>query len=262
MYSVPSWRVHKVVLSQALHEVSGELGSLRREFVEGLFRGVVEPDEVPDKAVRSRVRVARGGVRVYSYEGYAKHHAVDNALVKYYYNLALYYARRENQFLSGVALGRAIHYAQDGSIKTRRLLVLDVHDRVERGVEEAVKSIGRDVWRLCRDVKLSKEASTQGLEALCIAFRKTCELLKNFHTELAKPVDVKRLRKRVWAIRFTKAAIATAAILIALAIESILVLALAIIISIGIAYYRPKTYYEAMKAGLMILKPYSYKPAY
>jgi len=260
---MPSWRVHRTVLSQALREVSEELGALGERFVKGLYKGVVEPDKVSDKAVKIKVRITRSGrVRVRSYRGYAKHHTVDESLIEYYYNLALYHARRRNAFLSGVALGRAIHYAQDGSVETKRFPVLNVHDRVEEEIEEAIKSFGGDVWKLCRSTKLGREASTQGLEALCVAYEKTSRLLKNFFTELAEPVDVKELRRKVRMIRIAKIWIAVTVAIVAVATVGVSGLVIAIPICIATALYRPKTYYEAMKAGLMVLKPYSFEPAY
>ena len=255
---MPSWRVHRTILSQALREVSGELRALGEKFEEGLYRGVVEPDEVPDGVVKARM----GRRRTYFYIGHAKHHTVDETLINYYYNLALYYARRGRVLLSGVALGRAIHYAQDGSVKTRRFLILDEHERVEKEIEEALKSFEEGAWKYRRGAESSKKASTQGLEALCIAYEKTSRILKSFLAELTKPVDVEELRKRVQMIRGVKAGIAIASILVTLAAGNFLALAIAMLMSIVIALYRPKTYYEAMRAGLMVLKPYGFEPAY
>ena len=122
---MPSWRVHRTILSQALREVSGELRALGAKFEEGLYRGGVEPDEVPDGVVKARM----GRRRTYFYIGHAKHHTVDETLINYYYDLALYYARRGRVLLSGVALGRAIHYAQDGSV----MVYVDGHTLVQDG---------------------------------------------------------------------------------------------------------------------------------
>jgi len=63
-------------------------------------------------------------------------------------------------------------------------------------------------------------------------------------------------------IRGAKGGIAIASILVTLAVGNFLALAIAMLMSIVVALYRPKTYYEAMRAGLMVLKPYGFEPAY
>uniref|UniRef100_A0A7C5XLG4 Uncharacterized protein n=1 Tax=Ignisphaera aggregans TaxID=334771 RepID=A0A7C5XLG4_9CREN len=261
---MPSWSIHRLILSQALQDVCREfsLDSLDREFLKGLYRGVVEPDKVPDRVVKYRLRIGRSS-RVRVSTGYAKHHTVDKTLISYYYHLALYYARRENKMLSGLALGRAIHYAQDGAIKTRKYLLVDVHDEVEKELEILAKSLREDIQELCRDMKLDKKSSsTQDIEALCISYTQTIELLKNFFIELKQSIDIKKLWKIIWIARILKTITALTLITIPLLLNTYEALFFIIPITIGVALYRPRIYYEAMKTGVMILKPYNYKTVY
>ena len=266
LIGMPSWSIHRLVLSQALQVVCRELGldGLDREFLKSLYRGVVEPDKVPDRVVKYRLRIGRSSrVKVSTRIGYAKHHTVDKTLISYYYHLALYYARKENKMLSGLALGRAIHYAQDSAIKTRKYLLVDIHDKVEKELEALTKKLKEDIQELCRDVKLDrKSSSTQDIDALCIGYTQTIEILKNFFTELKQSIDIKKLWKRIWVTRTLKTIVALTLIAIPPLLNIYEALIITIPIAIGVALYRPKLYYEAMKSGIMILKPYSYKTAY
>jgi hypothetical protein len=250
---------------QALRDVLRGLGlqSIDGSFLEGLFRGVVEPDEVPDRVVTYVLRFGRGGdIRIGKKISYAKHHTVDEALVRYYYDLALFYARRGDMKLSGVALGRAIHYAQDGAVKTRKLMVLDVHEDVEKRISEAIKSLGQEVFKLCRGVELGKKSSSNALEALCIAYSRTLNILRNFFTELMQRPDIERLRRGVWMWRAGKALAMVAAVMAPLVLGSVEALAITLPTAIGLALYTPQTYYQAMRAGIMITKPRGYHTAY
>uniref|UniRef100_A0A7J3QF04 Uncharacterized protein n=1 Tax=Ignisphaera aggregans TaxID=334771 RepID=A0A7J3QF04_9CREN len=263
---MPSWSIHRLVLSQALQDVCRELSldSLDREFLKSLYRGVVEPDKVPDRVVRYRLRIGRSSrVKISTRIGYAKHHTVDKTLISYYYYLALYYARRENKMLSGLALGRAIHYAQDSAIKTRKYMLVDVHNEVEKELEALTKNLRKDIQELCRDLKLDKRSSsTQDIEALCISYTQTIEILKNFFIELKQSIDIKKLWKRIWITRTLKTITALTLITTPLLLNIYEALVFTIPIAVGIALYRPRLYYEAMKTGIMVLKPYNYKTAY
>jgi len=257
---MPSWDIHRLILLQALQDVCREfiLDSLGREFLDGLYRGIVEPDKKPDKVVRYRFK-GRGRVSVRV--GYAKHHTVDKTLVSYYYHLALYYARKENRMLSGLALGRAIHYAQDSSVKTKKYLVIDIHEEVEEELEDLAKNLGEDIQELCRDIELDEKPS-KGIEALCISYEQTIEILKNFFTELRESIDVEEMLKRIWIARILKTITALALAATPLLLNIYGALFFTIPIAIGVALYRPRIYYEAMKAGIMVLKPYSYETVY
>ncbi|MEM4570942.1 MAG: hypothetical protein QXE66_06510, partial [Desulfurococcaceae archaeon] len=75
-----------------------------------------------------------------------------------------------------------------------------------------------------------------------------------------KPVDVSELKRRVRRIRLAKALIASASALLTAVSPSLTALTLPIICITLL--FRPKTYYEAMRAGLMLLRPIGVKPAY
>jgi len=258
---MPSWRVHRRLLSHALRAVSAdELKALGGEFMRGVFIGVVEPDEVPDKVTKLTVSVSRRGyTKVRTRKSYVRHHTADTALIEYYYNLALYYARRGRNRLAGVALGRAIHYAQDSAVRTKKYLIFNVHDDVEKVMDSVLLATGGSLHSLCRNV--DKESSADAVEALCIAFKKTLAILTSFFRELSTPVDVEKLRKRVLKIRIAKACVALAGFATAVILQSWLVYGLSLIVAIALALYKPRTYIEAMKAGLMVVKPTDLLPA-
>ena len=87
---MPGEEVHKAVLDAALHDVP-EVVRPSKEFLNGLYRGVAEPDKVLDE-----VEVCRGKdeKKVCSRRP-AKHHGGDdevvNKLIEYYYLLSLYH---------------------------------------------------------------------------------------------------------------------------------------------------------------------------
>ena len=109
-----SWRVHRAL---ALRASAG----LSKDVVEGLLKGVVEPDVVVDR----RVICGRKRCRIFN----VRHHAgMPWSLVEYYFNFACFYRARGDLHATGRALGRALHYIHDGAVKTTR----DDHDKIER----------------------------------------------------------------------------------------------------------------------------------
>ncbi|MEM4500946.1 MAG: hypothetical protein QW230_03030 [Thermofilum sp.] len=251
---MPSLNVHRSITEAAIAKLGVEL---QKEFSSGLLEGVADPDKVPDRELKPRV-TARGRVR--TYVGYAKHHGPSRNLVEYYFNLSLYHLRRGDGFKAGFMLGRALHYVQDGALSRRRYFVLDVHDREEEVMKELAKS-PQHVEETCRTVNVSgKRGSSRAAEALCIALRESVDLLTRFTKESNKPVDVSELKRRVRRIRLAKALIASASALLTAVSPSLTALTLPIICITLL--FRPKTYYEAMRAGLMLLRPIGVKPAY
>jgi len=74
---VPGEEVHKAVLDAALRDVP-EVMRLNKEFLDGLYRGVVEPDKVPDE-----VEVCRGkDEKRRCSKKPAKHHGDNDEVVK------------------------------------------------------------------------------------------------------------------------------------------------------------------------------------
>lgn len=251
---MPSWKVHRNVTEAAIVRLGVELP---RELLRGILEGVVDPDRVPDREVKLRL-TRRGEVRASM--RYATHHSPSNAFIWYYFNLSLYHLRRGDEFKAGFMLGRALHYIQDGALSRRRYLVLDVHDREEEEIDR-LATTSQSIEELCRTVDVSgKRRSSRAAEALCIALRESVNLFNRFADESRKPVDIPRLRRRVRRIRFAKALVIIASTLPVIVYPPFAIVTLLIVCAT--IFFRPKTYYEAMKAGLMILKPTGVRTAY
>jgi ABC-type multidrug transport system fused ATPase/permease subunit len=195
---MPDEDVHKIILDAALHDVS-ELSKLGREFLDGLYRGVAEPDKVFDE-----VEVCRGkdGKEICSRRP-VKHRDGDvevvNKLIEYYYLLSLYYYRRSDPYLSGIALGRTLHYTQDSSF---------MHTGIaERSVqEERMKKIiaeSTDIKDICRRVNVeSKTVSLDIIESLCIMYRRSVDTLNQFINEISRtPTRGEVMSKAKWHAR-------------------------------------------------------------
>jgi len=169
-----------------------EVGS-PQGLIEGLFDGVVEPDEIPDKAVieRVRYRIKRGTVvpkvRIY-FKRVSHHGKIPWELVEYYYNLACFYRARGDLYSAGRALGRAAHYLQDAVVKAKGQL----HDKVEAEMERLVNSLPH----IC----LRPEGVATTL--LCEAYDDTVQLFKRFVSEPA--VDRATGRRLLWRGRLKK----------------------------------------------------------
>lgn len=251
---MPSWSAHRNITLAALTELGR---ALNEELLEHLLEGVVDPDRVPDGEVR--LRLTKSGWVAASVR-HAAHHGYSNELVEYYFNLSLYYLRRSEPRKAMVMLGRALHYAQDGALARRRYLVLDVHDAEEEVMNKLAEAPQR-VVELCRGtVAERRRRSPRGREALCIALERSKTILRRFMEESSRPVDARTLRRRVLKIRLVKVLAALISLSLSLLGPSLAVLAVFIC---AVAYaYRPGTYYEAMRAGLMVVKPFGYKPAY
>jgi len=181
---MPGEDVHKALLDVALHRVP-EVVELGKEFLEGLYRGVVEPDKVLDT----------------TFSGHPiKHHAENSDLINYYYLLSLYHYRRGDRYVSGICLGRALHYIHDSSIIYREEAE---HARIEHGMKKLVKG-GVDVQKLC-NTSSTAEQHTKAVEAFCTAYKRSVDMLKSFAEEISKPIDVEEVRKRYRRARLQKA---------------------------------------------------------
>lgn len=251
---MPSWETHKNILDAILKDF---IYRLPKDFVKGLYEGVVDPDRVPDKT--EKVRLTKRGRMVFR-EVYVSHHNPPQNLINYYYNLSLYNLRRGDRYGAGFMLGRALHYIQDSSVGRRKYLILDVHNNVELLMNRLSKD-PRTIEILCSGVKLEKKKkSSSPDEALCIAFRETKKVFEKFVEEALKNVDIDKLKKNVRRIKMAKVLIPL--LLYLLVLVNVMFIIPAFTAMIIAVLYIPKTYYEAMKAGLMIVKPFGIKPVY
>ncbi|MEM4605297.1 MAG: hypothetical protein QXR68_08155 [Pyrobaculum sp.] len=240
---MPTWQTHRrlAILAAGAVGVGGEL-------LRGLLAGVVEPD-----VARDRERVC--GKRRCYYRDVRHHGGYLDKLVEYYYNLACFYKSRGDLYRAGVALGRAMHYLHDDSVKTRKWAIFDVHDEVEKGMEYVSPNCDAVVAR----------RSTNPEEAFCLALRRSVELLKRFVEEPV--VDLDTARRLLWRGRWKKASAYLAAWLPTLltAVASSAYFPFFFIASIIATYillsWTPWEYTVAMRAGLEIFKPDDYETA-
>jgi len=184
---MPREDVHKVLLDAALRDTS-EVAELGDKFLKGLYKGVVEPDKVLDRAHYGRS---------------VKHHAENRALIDYYYLLSLYHYRRSDLYLAGVCLGRALHYIHDSSLEYREKAE---HAYVEHEMRRLVKD-GVNLQRICTPLLNSKHftsAREVAREVVCKAYERSVDYLKKFVKELREPIDVKEIRKEYRRARLLK----------------------------------------------------------
>jgi len=159
-----------------------------------LYRGVVEPDKVVDE-----VEVCREDVERKACKREPINHYTDSEYLKeltdYYYLLSIYYYRRGDFHLSGIALGRALHYVHDSTL---------VYTGVgERNVQEERmrEIIGRDVdiGNLCRDTDIELGTKSSNLvEPLCAMYKSSIDMLRQFISEVSKTLtseEIERLKK-------------------------------------------------------------------
>lgn len=256
MCSVPSHQAHKSITVAALEKLGY---TLSKDLVSGILNGVVDPDRVPDRKVYTYVR-SRG--RIIVREHCVSHHDSNRELIDYYFNLSLYYLRRGDEYRAGFMLGRALHYVQDGSLSRRRYLLFDTHRSEEKAINN-MASTPQKIGEICREVSVeNREKSSRALEALCIALKESVKTIESFSGESARNVDAARLREKVREFRLVKV-LTTAALLLSIPIHQNILLSFTTILAAAVvALYRPKTYYEAMRAGLVIVRPYTIKTAY
>jgi hypothetical protein len=179
---MPAKEVHRTALDAAPHDVS-EVLRFDREFLDGLYRGVAEPDKMLDRT---------------SHGHPVKHHVENKVLIDYYYLLSLYHYRRGDPYTAGICLGRALHYIHDNAIAYCEEAE---HVRIEHDMRELAKGEA-NMKRLCNTS--SAIVKHKAVEALCTAYRKSIDTLKSFAEEVYKPIDVEKVRKRYRRARLIK----------------------------------------------------------
>jgi hypothetical protein len=179
---MPAEEVHRTVLDVASHDVS-EVLRFGKEFLDGLYRGVVEPDKVLDE-----VEVCRGkDEKRRCSKRPAKHHGdndeVVNKLIEYYYLLSLYYYKRNDPYLSGISLGRTLHYIHDSSFVYTGVAEHNVQEERMRKIVTG----NTNIKDLCKNVDVeSKTTSSDVIESLCIMYRRSVDTLKRFINDISK----------------------------------------------------------------------------
>lgn len=264
---MPSEIVHVNITKAAMTELRRRPGgTIVEEISEGILKGVVDPDKTPDTCIVVR----RPGSHPDFYrdaEARVDHYRPNAPLVDYYLDLSLYHLRKENdRFKAGFMLGRALHYVQDESFK-----------RVISKYSGELATSPERIIDLCRVTFVGgRKESSIPEEAICIALKRSIELLEKFVKEYRKPVDVHELERKLRMMRLMKIiAFFALSALIGLKLPDILIqhgmpaqlaafIAVFAIIYIGvvIAAFRSGIYREAMRAGMMIIKPRNYEPAY
>ncbi len=232
------------------------------ELVQGLLRGIIEPDEKPDFRYITVTRYRRRRVYTCTIERRIPHHdivgtAIDDVtrgdFIRYYVYLASYLYRRGQYYDSGRALGRAIHYVQDSTIP-----YTENHEELENDIERCLKS------KICNEtaIKIVNEA-----------YEKTLEIIKLFYEIISTEPSqehINMLKSRIRKIRTLKIALCTVPPLVILflsfMLNTLLIFLLYLllvepqIVSV-VVHWTPKTYWEAFKMGLLRLKLRSYRTA-
>lgn len=269
---MPQADVHINITKAAMNRSLG----LPSELMDSILEGVLDPDKVPDKWIIGEWRTpaaleyVQQGESTTSYSHRHKytievpvdHYNVPTRLIEYYFNLSLYHLRRGDRRKAGLMLGRALHYVQDASFKHFM--------RKSRGVDESARlvAVPRDIEALCRYVIVSDKGKYSGAEeSLCMAYKRSLDLLNRFVREYQKPVNVHEIKSKIRIIRFVKLCAFIALMMLGLriieplltimplhAFIAVVILMMAFIGGI-IINIKTKTHYEAMRAGLTILKP-------
>ncbi|MGB9705057.1 MAG: hypothetical protein ACPL3C_06375 [Pyrobaculum sp.] len=246
---MPTWNTHRVLVDKAWPE------SLPRgELYRGVMRGVVEPDVEEDRVYVERCR--RGRCR--RSEARPAHHKPQPDLVEYYYNLAHYHRARGDLYNAGRALGRALHYVHDGAVKTKKWLILDVHDEVEQRMD----ALAAELPHICREAKPGR--SNNPVDALCYAYQQTKTLLARFAQEAVTP-DAARayrrrgLKKKIY-LALAGAAVTAAGVALVTHTSPLLIL-IGGAASLSAVTWTPRDYIIAMRGGALCLKPRRAKPA-
>jgi len=195
------WRSHIHILKSVLETTEIKLDE---RVLRGLFKGIVEPDLRPDYD-KHRKRPVK------------QHDKTVIKLVKYYLQLAIYLYYRGELEESGRALGRAVHYAQDLVLKRRKFLILDVHDNIERRIDELCRNIDIDIVREC--ISKRPRRSNNPYDVLCSAIAVTYRILNTF----VENVNRRKILARV-TVALSSASIAAIVMLLGVyAVSSIIV---------------------------------------
>jgi hypothetical protein len=190
---MPGEDAHRFILDAALHGVP-EVRGLGSGFLEGLYRGVVEPDKVVDEVEVCRDSVEREACKREPIKHYTDSEYLKE-LIDYYYLLSIYYYGCGDPYLSGIALGRALHYVHD---RTFAYIGVGERDIQEERMREIIGR-GVDIGDLCRDADIkSKTESFNQVEPLCIMYKRSIDMLSQFIGEISKTLtseEIERLKK-------------------------------------------------------------------
>ncbi|WP_333639305.1 hypothetical protein [Pyrobaculum aerophilum] len=236
---MPSWATHRRLVALAWPQ-----GLPKGDLYRGVIKGVVEPDVVSDMLYVKKC----GGRKCRWALAPPKHHELQISLVEYYYNLAQYYRARGDLYNAGRALGRALHYIQDGAVKTKKWLILNVHDSLEKEIEGLLNKMPE----ICRGVRA--ERSNNPIKALCHAYQQTAALLIRFRDEVVPPDDAVEFYKRGRRKKLALIAAGLVAAVIGLSTYAWLLLA-GVVAAATAATWTPREYILTMRGGYVCLKP-------
>ena len=189
---MPGEEVHKAILDAILHDVP-EVMRFGKEFLDGLYRGVVELDKVPDEVEVCRGKDEKRRCSKKPAEHHGGNDEVVNKLIEYYYLLSLYYYRRNDPYLSGIAFGRTLHYIHDSSFMYTGVAEHNVQEERMRKIVTGDTNI-KD---LCKNIDVkSKTTSSDVIETLCIMYRRSVDTLKQFINDISKTPTRKEIEKK------------------------------------------------------------------
>ncbi len=241
-------------------------------FVNSFIQGVSEPDNVHDLRAKP-IRCKKGGYSV----KYApvKHHSVLEVrpLIDYYLDLALYLYSNGKLFDAGRALGRAVHYAQDAVLKRTKMLILDVHESLERKVNHLARYELNRFLEQCIPKELDRDGlyiyrkflkpSSRAEDVVCRAISTTYALLYEFLRD-ADRWNSKSIRRRCRLIEVLRKALALVlaiAILWLLAKGLYIAIPLIAVPGLAVTVYRPRIYIYARRAGVSRPTVHGYRTA-
>ncbi len=168
------WRSHIKILRAVLENTDIKLDN---EIIRGLFKGITEPDVRPDYDIE-RKRIVR------------QHDKLVAKLVKYYLELAVHLYHRGQLEESGRALGRAIHYAQDLVLKRRKFILVDVHEELEKKIDNLCKNLDKNIVLTC--IEKRPKRSNKAENILCSAISITYKILNMFTQNINRSKMVRR----------------------------------------------------------------------
>jgi len=157
------WKTHIKILKLVLQYLNINID---KEFLRGLFRGIVDPDIRHDIDIKNRKIVKQHSENV-------------KKLIKYYTQLSIHLYLRGRREDAGISLGRAIHYAHDMLLKTRKYLILDIHDKIEYEIDRECNNVDMRFVKECIE-KSSIKKSNDPYKVLCSSIKMTYVILKYF----------------------------------------------------------------------------------
>jgi hypothetical protein len=148
-----------------------------------------------------------------------------------------------------------LHYIHDGAVKTKKWLILDVHDDVEAEMEKLLRALPG----LCADVAARR--SNNVAEALCYAYRESRRLVEQFVSEPILPREA--ARRALWRGRAKRWGLVGASLAVGLAglAAGHATALFALVVSAALSLWRPSEYVIAMRNGVTCVEPRRYVPA-